>query len=97
MSPLTVALAGLAYGVARPIVGNVLPDFFNVGPVSSDNAIIAGAGYMGMKKGKGFVKALSMVALSGEMAQVSAKATTNFTLGGSATGGQTIDLNKINY
>lgn len=71
MSPMTVLLAGAVYGVARPYVANMIPDY-NIGPVSTDNLAIAGLGYLGSKK-SGFIKALGLVAMGGEAGIVAAK------------------------
>lgn len=66
LTPMNVLLAGAVYGLARPYVANVLPNMFSVGPVDSDNVIIGAAGYYGMRKGNGLVKALGAVALGSE-------------------------------
>ena len=93
MSPLNVAMAGAVYGFGRPIIANMVPNFFQIGPVDSDNALIAGAGYYGLKNGRGgFVKALSAIALGSEVGMVTAKATSGTT----NTVGD-MDLNKIDY
>jgi hypothetical protein len=68
-----VLIAGVIYGVGRPMLANVLPNFFSMGPVDSDNVIIGAAGFYGMKKGKGITKALGIMALGGEAASVTSK------------------------
>ena len=74
-SAMDYAIAGAVYGIARPMVGNMLPSMFSFGPVDSDNAIIGGAAFLGLKKGGKMVKAISGVALASEVAMVAAKAT----------------------
>lgn len=71
LSVTNVLLAGAVYGVARPYVSNMIPDY-NIGPVSTDNLAIAGLGYLGSKK-SGFIKALGLVAMGGEAGIVAAK------------------------
>lgn len=71
LSVMNVLLAGAVYGVARPYVANLIPDY-NLGPVSTDNAVIAGLGYLGSKK-TGFIKALGLVAMGSEAGIVAAK------------------------
>lgn len=66
-------IGGAIYGFARPMVANMLPDLFSFGPVDSDNAIIAGAGYLGMKNSNKIIKATSMVAIAGETAIVTSR------------------------
>jgi len=66
-----VLIAGVIYGMAKPIIKNTIPDFFSFGPVSSDNLVIGGAGFYGMKKGKGIVKALGIIALGDQASEVS--------------------------
>jgi hypothetical protein len=72
MKVTDVLIAGVIYGVARPMVAGLIPDLFKVGPVTSDNVIIGAAGFYGLKKGKGITKALGVMALGGEAAQVTA-------------------------
>jgi len=73
MSPMNVLLAGAIYGAARPMVSKFMPDLFSVGPVDSDNVLIGVAGYYGMKKGSGLMKALGTVALGSEAGIVTAR------------------------
>ena len=75
LSAMDYALAGAVYGVARPIVSGMIPPMFEFGPVDSDNAILGGAAFFGLKKGSKMIKAISAVTLAGEVAQVAAKAT----------------------
>jgi len=77
LKPMDVLLAGAIYGAARPFAAKMLPDLFSFGPVDSDNAIIGAAGFYGMKKGKGLVKALGAVALGSEAGIVTARITSN--------------------
>lgn len=89
LTPMNVLLAGAVYGAARPYVASMLPNMFNVGPVDSDNAIIGAAGYYGMKKGNGFVKALGAVALGSE-AGIIANRLTAGTIKTAAANGSTV-------
>lgn len=68
---MNVLLAGAVYGVARPYVANIIPEY-SIGPVSLDNVAIAGLGYLGSKK-SGFLKALGLVVMGGEAGIVAAK------------------------
>jgi hypothetical protein len=68
-------IGGAIYGLARPMVANMLPNLFSFGPVDSDNAIIAGAGFMGMKNSNKIIKATSMIAIAGETAIVTGRLT----------------------
>lgn len=77
ISPMNALLAGAIYGAARPYVSKMLPDLFQFGPVDSDNVLIAAAGFYGMKKGNGLVKALGAVALGSEAGIVTARVVTN--------------------
>jgi hypothetical protein len=70
-----IMMAGAVYGFARPMVANMIPPLFEFGPIDSDNAIIGVAAYMGMKQKNKLVRAISAVALGGEIAQVTAKMT----------------------
>lgn len=79
LTPMNVALAGAIYGVARPIIANTLPNMFSFGPVDSDNAIIGGLGFYGMKKTSGLMKALSVVALASEVGIVTSRLTSGTT------------------
>lgn len=72
---MNVLLAGTIYGLARPFAAKMLPDFFSFGPVDSDNVIIGAAGFYGMKKGNGLIKALGAVALGSEAGIVAARLT----------------------
>jgi hypothetical protein len=63
-------IGGAIYGFARPKVADMLPPLFQFGPVDSDNAIIAGAGYLGMKNSNKIIRATSMIAIAGETAIV---------------------------
>jgi hypothetical protein len=72
LSVMNVLLAGAVYGVARPYVANMIPDYA-IGPVSTDNAVIGGLGYYASRK-SGFIKALGLVAMGGEAGIVTAKA-----------------------
>lgn len=89
LSPTNVLLAGAIYGAARPIAAKMLPDMFSFGPVDSDNVIIGVAGWYGMKKGKGLMKALGTVALGSEVGIVTARMTQN--LAGNTTTNNTVD------
>lgn len=80
-SAMDYILAGAIYGVGRPMVANMIPPMFEFGPVDSDNAILGGAAWFGLKKGNKLIKAISGVTLAGEVAQVAAKATSG-SLGG---------------
>lgn len=73
MTPMDVVLAGAIYGAARPFAARMLPDLFTFGPVDSDNAIIGAAGWYGMKKGNGLMRALGAVALGSEAGIVTAR------------------------
>lgn len=75
LTPMNVLMAGAIYGLARPYVANILPNMFSAGPVDSDNIIIGAAGFYGMKKGNGLVKALGAVALGSEAGIVANRAT----------------------
>lgn len=75
LSPMNVLLAGAIYGAARPFAAKMLPDFFSAGPIDSDNVIIGAAGFYGMKKGNGLVKALGAVALGSEAGIIAARVT----------------------
>jgi len=66
-------IGGAIYGLARPYVANMLPTLFSFGPVDSDNVIIGGAGYLGMKSSNKIIKATSMIAIAGETAIVTGK------------------------
>jgi len=66
-------IGGAIYGFARPMAAQMLPDLFSFGPVDSDNVIIGGAGYMGLKSSNKIIKATSMVAIAGEAAIVSSR------------------------
>lgn len=79
ISAMNVLIAGVAYGLARPYAAKILPNLFTFGPVDSDNAIIAGAGFYALKKQKGFLKALGAVALGSEAGIVAARVTSNVT------------------
>lgn len=83
MSPLNLMLGGAIYGFARPIVANMLPTFFQFGPVDSDNVIIGGLGYLGSKKSSGIIKAISYAAIIGESANITSKLSGNTTSSGS--------------
>ena len=72
---MNVLLAGAIYGAARPFAAKMLPDMFSFGPVDSDNVLIGAAGFYGMKKGKGLMKALGAVALGSEAGIVAARVT----------------------
>jgi len=76
ISPVNLMMAGAIYGALRPQAAKILPDMFSFGPVDSDNVLIGGAGYLGMKKGKGLIKALGAVAMASEIGIVTARATT---------------------
>jgi|WetSurMetagenome_2_1015567.scaffolds.fasta_scaffold87502_3 hypothetical protein len=73
LSPMNVLMAGAIYGAARPFAAKMLPDIFSAGPIDSDNVIIGAAGFYGMKKGNGLVKALGAVALGSEAGIVAAR------------------------
>ena len=75
MTPMNTLLAGAIVGFARPMVDKMLPNFFQVGPVDSDNVIIGAASIYGMKKTTGLVKAISTVALAQEAAIVTSRVT----------------------
>jgi len=75
LSPMNVMLAGAIYGAARPFAAKMLPDMFSAGPIDSDNVIIGAAGFYGMKKGSGLVKALGAVALGSEAGIVASRLT----------------------
>lgn len=77
LTPMNVMLAGAIYGAARPFAAKMLPDMFSAGPVDSDNVIIGAAGFYGMKKGSGLVKALGAVALGSEAGIVAARVTSS--------------------
>lgn len=79
-------IGGALYGFARPMVANMLPNLFTFGPVDSDNALIAGAGYFGMKSSNKIIKALSMSAIVGETAIVTSRVAQG--TGGTSNGGQ---------
>ena len=79
LSPMNVVLAGAIYGLARPIVSKMLPNMFEFGPVDSDNVAIGLAGWYGMKKGNGLIKALGAVALGSEAGIITARATSGIT------------------
>lgn len=66
-------IGGAIYGVGRGYVANMLPTLFTFGPVDSDNAIIAGAGYLGLKSSNRIIKATSMMAIGGETAIVASR------------------------
>lgn len=68
-----VILAGAVYGAARPFVANIIPPMFEFGPVDSDNVIIGGAAFLGMKQKNKMIKAISTVALASEVALVTSK------------------------
>jgi len=74
LTPMNVILASALYGVARPYLANIIPDFVSIGPVTSDNIVIGAASYYGMTKTSGFMKALSTVSLASETAIVASKA-----------------------
>jgi hypothetical protein len=74
---MNVLLAGAVYGVARPYVAAIIPDY-SIGPVSTDNLAIAGLGYLGSRK-SGFIKALGLIAMGGEAGIVAAKGIGNVT------------------
>jgi len=76
LTPMNVMLAGAVYGAARPIAAKFLPDLFSIGPVDSDNVLIGAAGFYGMKKSSGFMKALGAVALGSEAGIVTARLVT---------------------
>lgn len=84
LSPGDIILASAVYGVARPMVSGMIPPLFQFGPVSSDNAIIGAAGFLGMKQKNKFMRALGTVALAGEVSAVTATATAGMT--GAAVG-----------
>jgi hypothetical protein len=80
-------IGGAIYGVGRGYVANMLPTLFSFGPVDSDNAIIAGAGYLGLKSSNKIIKATSMMAIGGETAIVASRlANGNTTDGGNSSG-----------
>jgi len=83
ISPMNALLAGAIYGAARPLVAKYLPDLFSFGPVDSDNVLIGAAGFYGMKKGHGLMKALGAVALGSEAGIVTARLATNVVSGSS--------------
>lgn len=87
-----VLLAGAIYGVGRPLLANALPNLFNVGPVDSDNALIGGAGWYLSKK-SGLMKAIGVVTMAGEAAQVTAKVTGGMT----GSGAQTVSQGAFNW
>lgn len=82
ISATDVMIAGAVYGFGRPIVANMVPPMFEFGPVDSDNAIIGAASFMGMKQRNKLIRAISTVALAGEIAQVVAKMTSGSTSNG---------------
>jgi hypothetical protein len=57
IKPMDILIAGAIYGAARPFAAKLLPNMFTFGPVDSDNVLIGAAGFYGMKKGKGLIKA----------------------------------------
>ena len=61
-----VMLAGALYGVARPMVASALPTMFKVGPIDSDNVILAGLGWYLAKKTSGVTKAIGLIAIGTE-------------------------------
>jgi hypothetical protein len=73
IKPIDILLAGAIYGAARPFVAKFMPDLFRFGPVDSDNVLIGAAGFYGMKKGKGLIKALGAVALGSEAGIITAR------------------------
>lgn len=87
LTPMNVLLAGAIYGAARPYVASMLPNMFNVGPVDSDNVIIGAAGFYGMKKGNGLVKALGAVALGSEAGIIANRLTAGTIQTAANTGG----------
>jgi len=66
LSATDVLLAGAIYGVARPMIANMLPSFFQFGPVDSDNVILGGAGYMASKQGNKLIKSVGLIAMGTE-------------------------------
>jgi len=90
-------MAGAIYGIARPMIANILPNFFNIGPVDSDNVVIGGAGYMLAKK-SGLMKAVGIVALAGETANVTQKLSGGMTSGGSTNlASQTVNQGSFSW
>ena len=81
---MDLVIGGAIYGFARPKVADMLPPMFSFGPVDSDNAIIAGAGYLGMKSNNKIIKATSMVAIAGEAAIIANRLTSGTTSSGSS-------------
>lgn len=75
IGPMDVLLAGAIYGVARPRVAALLPDLFNVGPVTSDNAIIGGAGYLASKQSNKLIKAIGLITMGAEASIITSNAT----------------------
>lgn len=74
---MDVLLAGAVYGIARPRVAALLPDLFTVGPVTSDNAIIGGAGYLASKQSNKLLKALGLITMGAEASIITSNATQN--------------------
>jgi hypothetical protein len=66
ISIIDVMLAGAIYGAARPTVSNMLPNFFQFGPVDSDNVIMGAGGYFASKSKSKLLRALGLVALGTE-------------------------------
>jgi hypothetical protein len=75
ISATDILLAGAIYGVARPRISALLPDLFNIGPVTSDNAIIGAAGYMASKQSNKLIKAVGLMAMGGEAGIITSNAT----------------------
>ena len=79
-SVLDVIIAGATYGALRPVLANVLPNFFTFGPVDSDNVLIGGAGYMASKSSTKLVKAVGLVTMAGEAGIIASRLTQGNTI-----------------
>jgi hypothetical protein len=86
LSPLKVILANAVYGAVRPYAANMLPDFFNFGPVSSDNVILGGVGALAMSQSNGWMKALGVAMVGQEAGIVGAKLSTGMSSSGGTSG-----------
>jgi len=96
LSPMNVLLAGAIYGAARPMVSKFMPDMFSFGPIDSDNVLIGVAGYYGMKKSSGLIKALSTVALGSEVGIVTARLSQGM-IGNTASQSSQSGVDPYNY
>lgn len=87
---MNVLLAGAVYGAARPFIAKFMPNFFQFGPVDSDNVILGGAGIWAMKKQGGFMKALGAVTAGSEAGIVASRLTSTAT-------GNSVGTNAYEY